>query len=289
MQTSLAGHRRFLLPLFVGPGLFLFIAFFFAPLLLMGIISFLTYSPTKLWVASLTLANYQRLIDPYYVSVTWSTVKIGLATTLGCVFLGYPLAYFLARTQSRQRDLYLFLLIAPLMASTVVRVFGWLIILGRHGMVNRLLLALGFSDRVQLLYNPFAVVLGLTELLMPFMVLPLMAAIESIHPSVEEAARNLGASGPRLFRRVILPLSLPGLISGSLLVYSIAISALVAPALLGGPRVHMLGNVVYSQVLTGLNWPFASSVAIVLLLFTGAVMWSYIRLTHASERWRKRG
>src|SRR6185436_3811116 len=115
------------------------------------------------------------------------------------------------------------------------------------------------------------------ELLLPFMVLPLMASIENIPRAVEEAARNLGASPFQLFRRVLLPLSLPGLVSGSLLVYSVAISALVTPALMGGRKVRMLGNLVYDEVLTSMNWPFASSLAFVLLCITGAVMIGYLR------------
>jgi len=129
-----------------------------------------------------------------------------------------------------------------------------------------------------------AVVVGLAELLLPFMVLPLMTAIETIPRSVEEAARNLGATPLQLVRRVLLPLSLPGLVSGSLLVYSVSISALVTPALMGGRRVSMLGNLVYDEVLTSMNWPFASSIAVVLLAFTGAVMVGYLRTMRALAR-----
>ena len=129
-----------------------------------------------------------------------------------------------------------------------------------------------------------AVVVGLAELLLPFMVLPLMTAIETIPRSVEEAARNLGATPLQLFRRVLLPLSLPGLVSGSLLVYSVSISALVTPALMGGRRVRMLGNLVYDEVLTSMNWPFASSIAVVLLAFTAAVMTGYLRAMRALAR-----
>jgi len=118
---------------------------------------------------------------------------------------------------------------------------------------------------------------GLTELLLPFMVLPLMTAIETIPRSVEEAARNLGAGSFALFQRVLLPLSLPGLVSGALLVYSVSISALVTPALMGGRKTRMLGNLVYDEVLTSMNWPFASAIAVVLLIVTGAVMATYLR------------
>jgi ABC-type spermidine/putrescine transport system permease subunit I len=168
--------------------------------------------------------------------------------------------------------------------SSVIRIFGWLVILGRRGLVNDVVRGLGLSEGFNLLYNTPAVVVGLTQLLLPFMVLPLMAAIENIHPSVEEAARNLGANSLQLFRRVLLPLSLPGLVSGSLLVYTVSISALVTPALMGGRNVRMLGNLVYDEVLTSLNWPFASSIAVILLLFTGIVMFFYLRTMRSFVR-----
>jgi ABC-type spermidine/putrescine transport system permease subunit I len=166
--------------------------------------------------------------------------------------------------------------VTPLMVSSVIRIFGWLVILGRQGLINVALRSLGLGT-VELLGNATAVVIGLVELLLPFMVLPLMAAIERVPESLEEAARNLGATSWQVFRRVLLPLSVPGLVSGSLLVYSVAISALVTPALMGGRKVRMLGNLVYDEVLTSMNWPFASSLAVVLLCITGAVMIGYLR------------
>jgi ABC-type spermidine/putrescine transport system permease subunit I len=227
--------------------------------------------------------NYGKFFHPYYLGVTWTTVKVGLLTTLVCAVLGYPLAYLLARMRSRWLGLCLFLLVTPLMVSSVIRIFGWLVLLGRRGIVNAALGAAGFGG-IDLLHNVTAVVIGLTELLLPFMVLPLMASIENIPRTVEEAARNLGATPLQLFRRVLLPLSLPGLVSGSLLVYSVSISALVTPALMGGRKVRMLGNLVYDEVLTSMNWPFAASIAVVLLILTVAVMLGYLRTLRALSR-----
>ena len=272
----------------IGPALLLLIALFLGPLLQIAVVSFFTYSTTKIWIPVVTLANYRRLFDSYYLGVAWTTVKIGLLTTLVCIILGYPLAYFLARTRSRRVGLYVFLLITPLMVSSVIRIFGWLVILGRRGLVNETLRALGLSEGVELLYNTPAVVAGLAELLLPFMVLPLMAAIENIHPSIEEAARNLGAGPLQVLRRVLIPMSLPGLVSGSLLVYTVSISALVTPALMGGRHVRMLGNLVYDEVLTSLNWPFASSMAVVLLVTTGLVMFFYLRTMRTLARQQAR-
>ena len=267
----------------LAPGLAMLALFLLVPLGLIAVISVFTYSPTQIWVPPITAANYQKFFHPYYLGVTWTTVRIGLITTLVCAVLGYPMAYFLARLRSRWLGLCLFLLVTPLMVSSVIRIFGWLVILGRQGLVNATLGALGFP-RLDLLHNEPAVVIGLTELLLPFMVLPLMTAIETIPRSVEEAARNLGAGSLALFRRVLLPLSLPGLVSGALLVYSVSISALVTPALMGGRKTRMLGNLVYDEVLTSMNWPFASSIAVVLLLLTGTVMITYLRAMRALTR-----
>jgi len=278
--TAARGWVAFVL---LAPGLTMLTLFLLVPLGLIVVISVFTYSPTQIWLPPVTTANYVKFFDPYYLGVTWTTVRIGLVTTLVCALLGYPLAYFLARLRSRWLGLCLFLLITPLMVSSVIRIFGWLVILGRQGLVNTALGAVGFA-RVDLLYNEPAVVVGLTELLLPFMVLPLMTAIETIPRSVEEAARNLGAGSFALFQRVLLPLSLPGLVSGALLVYSVSISALVTPALMGGRKTRMLGNLVYDEVLTSMNWPFASAIAVVLLIVTGAVMATYLRTMRVLAR-----
>ena len=281
-MNATSAHARFGAAL-VAPGLGILTLFLFVPLALIIGLSVLTYSPTKIWLPVLTAVNYQKFFHPYYVGVMWTTIKIGLLTTAMCAILGFPVAYFLARAPARWLGVWLFLLVTPLMVSSVIRIFGWLVLLGRRGLVNATLEAAGLGG-VDLLHNVPAVVIGLTELLLPFMVLPLMAAIETIPRSVEEAARNLGANSLQLFWRVLLPLSLPGLVSGSLLVYTVAISALVTPALMGGRKVRMLGNLVYDEVLTSMNWPFAATIAVILLVVTAAVMLGYLRTMRGLAR-----
>jgi ABC-type spermidine/putrescine transport system permease subunit I len=201
--------------------------------------------------------------------------------------LGYPLAYCLARARPRWQAVGLFLLIMPLMVSAVIRVFGWIVILGRKGLLNQALLALGLEP-VKLLYSETAVVIGLVNIFVPFMVLPIMASIELISPSLEEAAQNLGASWYRMFGRVILPLSLPGLISGCLLVYSLSISAFVTPALMGNPRERMVGQQIYDEVLVSFNWPGAASLSLTLVLVTAWLMFGGLFATRRAVR-RERG
>jgi len=242
------------------------------------------YSPTKVFLPDLTLDNYRKIFDLYYLRLFGRTLRLGLITMAVCVVLGYPLAYFLARARPRVQALGLFLLIMPLMVSAVIRVFGWIVILGRKGLVNQTLVALGL-DPIKFLYTETAVVIGLVNIFLPFMVLPLMASIERISPSLEEAARNLGANGYQMFRRTILPLSVPGLISGCLLVYSLSISAFVTPALMGNARERMAGQQIYDEVLVSFNWPSASSLALTLVLVTVILMFSALFASrHAGRR-----
>jgi putative spermidine/putrescine transport system permease protein len=211
------------------------------------------------------------------------TLRLGLLCTVICAFLGYPVAYFLARAERRVAMIGLFLLVTPLMVSAVIRTFGWLVILGRRGLINSALDAIGL-DRLPLLYNETAVVIGLVNVFLPFMVLPLMASIERINPALEEAARNLGASWLETFRRVIFPLSRPGLISGCLLVYSAAISAFVIPVLMGGARVRVVGRLIYDQLLISYQWPSASAIATLLVIATTSLSFIALAMTRRTSR-----
>src|ERR1700726_2427541 len=244
------------------------------------------YSPTKVFLPELTLDNYRKIFDLYSVRLFGRTLRLGLITTTVCVVLGYPLAYFLARALPRVQAFCLFLLIIPLMVSAVIRVFGGIVFLGRKGLVNQALVAVGLEP-VKLLYSETAVVIGLVNVFVPFIVLPIMASIERISPSLEEAAQNLGADWYRMFQRVILPLSLPGLISGCLLVYSLSISAFVTPALMGSPRERTAGQQIYDEVLVSFNWPGASSLSLTLVLVTVALMFGALFATRHSGRREK--
>ena len=264
--------------LFVGPyGLYLLV-FLVLPFANVALLSVYLHSPTKIAIAEFTTANYSKLWELYYANLFFRTLRLSLAVTVVCVALGYPLAYLLARARPRIMTLGLFLLIMPLMVSTVIRVFGWVVILGNQGLVNQALRRLGAGDGVQLLHTEGAVIIGLAQQSMPFMVLPIMASIERISPSLEEAARNLGASWGQMFTRTILPLSMPGLLSGALLVFSVSMSAFVTPALMGGRRSRMVGQQIYEEVLSAYNWPGAASLTIVLALLmlglVGLALWA---------------
>jgi ABC-type spermidine/putrescine transport system permease subunit I len=269
--------------LLAGPYALFLLLLLIVPFANVALYSVHPYSPTRILLPELTTDNYAKLFDFYYIRLFARTLRLGLVTTIVCILFGYPLAYWLARARPRLQTLGLFLLIMPLMVSTVIRIFGWIVILGRKGLVNGALVGLGLEP-VKLLYTETAVVIGLVNIFLPFMVLPLMAAIERIPPNLEEAARNLGANWGQMFARTILPLSLPGLISGSLLVYSVSISAFVTPALMGSPRERMAGQQIYDEVLVSFNWPSASSLALTLVLLTLLLMFAALFATRSSGR-----
>lgn len=266
-----------------GPYALFLVLLLIIPFGSMAVFSLHPYSPTKIALPELTLDNYRQIAALYYVRLFGRTLQLSLVSTVICVVFGYPLAYVLARARPRMQTLGLFLLIMPLMVSTVIRLFGWIVILGRKGLINEALAALGL-DPVRLLYTDTAVVIGLVNIFMPFMVLPLMAAIERIPPNLEEAAQNLGANWYRMFAKTIVPLSLPGLISGCLLVYSLSLSAFVTPALLGSPRDRMVGQQIYDEVLVSFNWPIASALALALVLLTAGVMFFALLATRRAGR-----
>jgi putative spermidine/putrescine transport system permease protein len=274
---------RFVGPLLAAPNVLYLVLVLLAPLGIVVVYSFFTYSPNGIPLPIATLANYERLGDPYYLRLIARTAGMAFKTTLLCTIIGYPIAYFLARTGRAIALVGVFLLLAPLMVSAVVRAFSWLVLLGRNGILNSMLASLGLG-RIELLHSESAVLISLVHLLLPFMVLPLVASIERIPPALEEAAQILGAGTFQGFVKILLPLSMPGLISGAFLVYVESASAFVMPALLGGPHQRMVGNEVYDSLLTAFNLPAASVLTVTLLAFTLAIVLAAAMLAFRFQR-----
>jgi ABC-type spermidine/putrescine transport system permease subunit I len=262
------------------------VAFLALPLANLGALSVLTYSPVHLWTNELTDANYLKLLDDYYFGLIMRTLRIGTVTTVLCTLLGYPIAYYLARCSQRVLAVGLFLIVMPLMVSSVIQAFGWIAILGRNGIFNVVLKVAGFQPGIQLLGTETAVTIALTQMSLPLMVLPVMASIEKVSIRLEESAANLGATPWQMARRVILPLSAPGLISGTILCFTVSISSVVTPAILGGRRGRMFGNEIYDQVVPGLNWPVASSLSIVLIVLIFAIVAGGLALSRRAVKQR---
>ena len=217
-----------------------------------------------------TLKNYISFVeDPFFLGIMVHTLRLGLIVVACCLTVGYPIAYFLARTRSRWRGTALFLVIAPLLVSAVVRNLGWFPLLSDSGLVNWLLMSLGLiNSPLQFINNFTGVIIGLVHALLPIMILTLTTVIQRIDLDLEEAAANLGAGPLLVFWRVLLPLSLPGVVSGSLLVFSMAVSAYTTPAILGGNRVLVMATYIAQQFRAVLDYPAGSTAAAVLLLFT---------------------
>ena len=198
---------------------------------------------------------------------------MGLASAAICTLLGYPIAYSLARLPAKMRRWRLIIVILPLTLSLVVVIFGWLVILGRDGLINTLLVNFGLSESPQrLLFTRGAVLVVLVQQFLPFMILSIMSVISQIDPVLEHAASTLRADRFTTFRRVTIPLSMPGVVAGFTLVFILTISAFITPKLIGGARIHMIGGLIYEQVLTVLNWPFAAAISFILLALTLVVL-----------------
>lgn len=259
-------RRRLGRALLLAPGLAVLLPFFLAPLAIMLAYSFYRFIPGGQQAPAFSGENYGRfLFDGFYERILADTLLMGLAVTTLSLVLSYPLAYTIARSRSRWKSWLIVIVLVPLMTSVVVRSYGWMILLANNGVVNSALTALGLAP-VPLMFNFTGTIIALTEVLMPFMVLSLLGVLQSIDPALEEAARSLGAGRFKVFRDVILPLSLPGVAAGSLVVFALAIGAFATPQLVGGARTKVIATVVYNQAINVLNWPFAAAISFVLMV-----------------------
>ena len=262
------------------PALLLLLVVFVAPVGLLVPTSLRSYVPLVGITGGVTARNYVRLVtDSYYLEIIGRTLALGLGVTCATLIIGYPVAFFLARTRSRWRNWLTILVVFPLMLNLVVRTFGWIALLAQNGLVNQALQALGVVDGpVKLLFNFAGLMIGLTHIFLPFMVLVLVGAIQNIPRDLEDAARALGASWGSAFLRVTLPLSAPGIASGSILVFVLTISALVTPRLLGGPTYQVMSTLIYDEFLQRLNWPAGSAEALLLTVLVLALVFLSGRL-----------
>jgi putative spermidine/putrescine transport system permease protein len=239
------------------------------PLAILLRYSFNTIDPRRIMLETFSLDNYVKFFaDPYYTGVLWTTLRVAALCTAACLVMGLPLAYVLARTQSRFKNVLIMLVVLPLFVGNAVRAAGWMTVFGSRGFLNVSLMQLGvINEPLQIMYTENAVVAGIIAVNLPYMVLTLQSVIEGINRNVEEAAFSLGAGPMRMFRRVLLPLSLPGILAGTILTFILGMNAYATPVLLGGPKFKMMGPLVYGQFQLN-NWPFGAAVAFVLMTAT---------------------
>jgi len=240
------------------------------PIVLLFRYSLNQYTPAKVMVDAFTLENYVKFFtDPFYLAVLFRTVRVAALCTAICVVLAFPMAYCLARTRSRFKNLLLMAVILPLFVGNAVRAAGWMVLFGNRGFVNATLMGLGVTRvPLEIMYTELAVVIGIIAINLPFVVLTLQAVLEGIDRAVEEAALGLGAGPWRAFRHVILPLAMPGVIAGTILSFILAMNAYATPVHLGGPTYQLMGPTVYNQFAGLSNWPFGAALAFVLMAAT---------------------
>jgi putative spermidine/putrescine transport system permease protein len=268
-----------------APALLLFACLLLVPLGLTAVLSFNAFdAATGVKPGEFTLAHYAKVIgDEYYLGIFWRTFWISALTTLICIVIGAPEAYVLTRMGPPWRTIFLLVVLAPLLVSVVVRAFGWSMLLGREGLVNQVLRFAGIAP-MKLLYTEAAVVIALVHVMLPFMVIPVWTSLQKLDPAVEHAALSLRASHFTVLRRIVLPQVLPGILSGSLIVFGLAASSFAIPGLLGGRRLKMVSTIVYDEYLHELNWPLGAAIALALLVANLVVMLAYNRVVEGAYR-----
>ncbi|SFT65368.1 ABC transporter permease [Mesorhizobium sp. YR577] len=266
-RTKGIGPYLLILPAVLLLGIFLVL-----PYLNIVLMSFRVPGQGTPYGVGFTAGNYIKFFtDSFYIMQVVNTLWIGLLTTAICLVVGFPVAWQLARADMKFRGLAYGLVLSPLLVGIVIRSYGWTILLGNNGLINRTLMNIGLIERpLPLMYNALGIVIALVHVFLPFMILPIMAAIQGVDPSLHAAARSLGASKTTAFRRIILPLSLPGIQAGCILVFVLSLSAYVTPSLIGGLRVKTMAVTVVDALIDTFQWPFGSALALCLSV-TGAI------------------
>ncbi len=266
-------RRKLTLGILLSPSILWIGLLYVVPSILIAIYSFLTRKRGGGVIWEFTLEAYKKLFsynpDSFlvndFVTIIFRTFWWAFLTALICLLIGYPLAFYITRQKKSTRNTLLFLMIVPFWTNFLVRIYAWKFILNNNGLINVLLSSLGFS-RIPLINTPTAVIIGLVYGSLPFMVLPLYASIEKFDYSYVEAGQDLGADYLRVFTRIFLPLTLPGVAAGSLLVIILTIGQYIVPVILGGGKVPMIGDLLALQFTTGFNWPFGSAIGVVFIV-----------------------
>jgi ABC-type spermidine/putrescine transport system permease subunit I len=269
---KLERNEKLALFAFLAPALFLLAVFFLYPLL-----SFLAQS---IFDPNFTLEHFAKAAGrPVYLKILLKTLRISAWTTILCFAIGYPVAFVMAHAKGKMKITIVAFVLIPFWTSVLVRMFAWMALLGRDGVINRALLHTGIIDQpVEMLYTQFAVLVGMVHYMLPYMILPVFAVMVGIPKNLMDAAANLGAPPGKVFWRVYFPLSLPGIGAGGLLVFIISTGFYVTPALLGGARDVMLAQIIEQQISDTLNWGFAAALSVILLTVTIVLFFFYDRL-----------
>ncbi len=263
----------------------LWLSFFFVvPLLIVVAVSFASRTPYGQVIFDWTLGNYARFTETLYLSIFLDTLIVALITTVLTILLGYPLAYFIAQLPQKWQQPGLILVMIPFWINFLIRSYAWVIILRTQGVLNTILLKFGLIEQpLQMLYNEVAVMLGMVYALLPFMVLPIYVSIEQLDHRLLEAASDLGASPFTAFRKITLPLTMPGIAAGTILVFISSLGMFVVPDVMGGAKSALIGNLIQNQFLSARDWPFGGALSIVLALLSLVLIVLYYKALSAQQ------
>ena len=264
------GGRLSTAGMLIGPATIFVTVGLLIPIFILFRYSLNQFVPGKMMVEAWTFENYVLFFtDPYYTAAFYRTLRVAVIVTALCLLLAFPLAYKLARTQSRYKNLMIMLLVLPLFVGNAVRAAGWMTLLGNRGFLNVTLQWIGVtSEPITFMYTEFAVIVGILAVNLPYVVLTLQSVLEGIDRALEDAAFNLGAGPLIMVRRVLLPLTLPGFAAGAIFCFILTMNAYATPVLLGGPQFVMMGPLVYTQFAAKSNWPFGAAVSFILMTAT---------------------
>lgn len=277
-ETTAVSNRFATAAVLLTPILLVNSLIFLVPILNLTRISFNEALPGGGIGPGFTLENWRKLAeDSYVLEIVLRSVGMSLLITVLTLLCSYPIALYLHRASGTWRTFLFVLVISPLLTSAVVRTYGWIAMLADAGLINNVLLAIGVSQPLRLLYNMTGIVIGLTEILMPYMILALLAGFGRLDPRCEEAALTLGARPRQVFWRVVVPLTAPGIALGCLLCFVLSVSSFITPRILGGGRVFLLATEIYDQAIVTLNWPSAATLSILVLAIFGAALVVYTR------------
>ncbi len=270
--------------LLVAPTVLWLCIFFIIPMLIVVAVSFASRTPYGQVVFNWTFSNYQRFAETLYISIFGQTLVVAFVTTVATILMGYPIAWSIAKLPKKWQQPGLVIVMAPFWINFLIRSYAWVIILRSQGVINTILLKLGLiTTPLQMLYNEGAVMLGMIYALLPFMVLPIYVSIEQLDRRLLEAAADLGAAPMTAFRKITLPLTMPGIAAGTILVFISSLGMFVVPDVMGGAKSALIGNLIQNQFLSARDWPFGSALSIVLAVLSLLLIMLYYKVLNTQK------
>ena len=266
----------------LAPGLFLLMIFFLIPMFQLLRISVLKYDPVLLYVSKLTLENYQKFFsDPYFIKMIWNSLKIGFYSTTCTLIIAFPIAYYLTRIRGIERTILSAIFLLPIFVTILVTTLGWYILLLPYGVTQKILASLGLiKGRLMWLQSSPSLIIVLVHLHIPYAILILASSIQNISEEKLNAAKILGASTIKVFQKIIIPLTMTGIVSSAILVFALTVSSYLVPILITGQKLRLLPMAIFSYTADLLNWPFASAIAIILVIIVSAATYVFTASTN---------